>query len=99
MMKASLDSAEELEIVYQAIKVALDKKAKKNPAALMIQRQFRVFTRRKCMRQAVEARKAARRRAALKIQSWYRGYTVRQTTKYGVRLDKKSAMAVKARLD
>ena len=35
-MKASLDSAEELEIVYQAIKVALDKKAKKNPAALMI---------------------------------------------------------------
>ena len=94
-MKARLDSADELEIVYEAIKVALDKKAKKNPAALMIQRQFRVFTRRKCMRQAVEAR----RQLALKIQSWYRGYTVRQTTKYGVGLDKDSAMAVKARLD
>ena len=59
MLKARLSRASKLESEYETFKEAIENATKENPAAIIIQLQFRVFLRRKRMREAIKAIKKA----------------------------------------
>ena len=59
LLKVRLSHANKLKSAYEAIQKALEIDAKENPAANIIQRQIRVYLRRKRIREAILARNKA----------------------------------------